>query len=191
MEESTGVLSLEGQTKAAVESAARLQALVAGKEVELQSLASFATEQNPELQRLRAELAALRQQQAALQNREAKGELTAGRLPAAGLEYIRKLREFKYRETLFEILARQYEAARMDESKNAAVIQVLDPAVESEKPSSPIRPAFAAVGALVALLFASLIVFVEATLRGWRRDPSRRSKMHLLGVYLRGKGAKE
>jgi tyrosine-protein kinase Etk/Wzc len=191
MEESTGVLSLEGQTKAAVESAARLQALIAGKEVELQSLASFATEQNPELQRLRAELVALRQQQSALQNREAKGELTAGRLPAAGLEYIRKLREFKYRETLFEILARQYEAARMDESKNAAVIQVLDTAVESEKPSSPVRPAFAAVGALVALLFASLIVFVEATLQGWRRDPSRRSKMHLLGVYLRRKGAKE
>jgi tyrosine-protein kinase Etk/Wzc len=191
MEESTGVLSLEGQTKAAVESAARLQALIAGKEVELQSLASFATEQNPELQRLRAELAALRQQQSALQNREAKGELTAGKLPAAGLEYIRKLREFKYRETLFEILARQYEAARMDESKNAAVIQVLDTAVESEKPSSPVRPAFAAVGALVALLFASLVVFVEATLQNWRRDPSRRSKMHLLGVYLRGKGAKE
>lgn len=69
-EESTGVLSLEGQTKAAVESAARLQALVAAKEVELQSFSSFATEKNPELQRLRAELAALRQQQTALQNKE-------------------------------------------------------------------------------------------------------------------------
>jgi len=191
MEESTGVLSLEGQTKAAVESAARLQALVAAKEVELQSLASFATEQNPELQRLRAELAALRQQQAGLKNREAKGELTAGKLPAAGLEYIRKLREFKYRETLFEILARQYEAAKMDESKNASVVQVLDPAVEAEKPSSPVRPAFAAGGALVALLFAVVIVFVEVTLQGWRRDPRRRSKMQLLGMYLRWKGAKE
>jgi len=79
----------------------------------------------------------------------------------------------------------------MDESKNASVVQVLDPAVEAEKPSSPVRPAFAAGGALVALLFAVVIVFVEVTLQGWRRDPRRRSKMQLLGMYLRWKGAKE
>lgn len=190
MEENTGMLSLEGQTKAAVESAARLQALVAAKEVELQSFASFATEQNPELQRLRTELIALRQQQTALQNKDAKS-LTAGKLPAAGLQYIRKLREFKYRETLFEILARQFEAAKMDESKNASVIQVLDSAVEAEKPSSPVRSAFAAGGALVGLLFAGMIVSAEATMRRWRRDPDRRRKVRLLEMYLRGKGVQE
>ncbi len=190
-EESTGMLSLEGQTKAAVESAARLQGLIAGKEVEVQRLASFATEQNPELQRLRAELAGLRQQQAALQGKGSKGELTAGQLPEAGLEYVRRLREFKYRETLFEILARQYEAARMDESKNASVIQVLDQAVESEKPSSPVRAAFAGSGALAGLFFAVLIVFAQATLARWRRDPEREGKLRLLSTYLRGTGSKE
>jgi tyrosine-protein kinase Etk/Wzc len=189
-EESTGMLSLEGQTKAAVESAAHLQALIAAKEVELQSLGAFATDQNPELQRVRTELAALRQQQAALQSKGAKGELTAGKLPEAGLQYVRKLREFKYRETLFEILARQYEAAKMDESKNASVIQVLDMAVESEKPSSPVRPAFAGGGALGGLLFAVLIVFAQATAARWRRDPEKRSKLRLLGMYLRGTGVK-
>jgi uncharacterized protein involved in exopolysaccharide biosynthesis len=189
-EESTGMLSLEGQTKAAVESAAHLQALIAGKEVELQSLASFATEQNPELQRLHAELAALRQQQAALQSKGSKGELTAGQLPEAGLQYVRKLREFKYRETLFEILARQYEAAKMDESKNASVVQVLDPAVESEKPSSPERLAFAGGGAIAGLFFAVLIVFAQSMVARWRRDPERRSKLRLLSMYLHGTGVK-
>ena len=187
-EESTGVLSLEGQTKAAVESAARLQALVAAKEVELQSFSSFATEKNPELQRLRAELAALRQQQTALQNKEGESVLSAGKLPAAGLQYIRKLREFKYRETLFEILARQYEAARMDESKSASLIQVLDTAVEAEKPSSPVRLVFAAGGALAGVLFAVMIVFVETTVQRWRRDPVRRDKIQLLAKYLRRTG---
>ena len=189
-EESTGMLSLEGQTKAAVESAAHLQALIAAKEVELQSLASFATEQNPELQRLRAELAALRQQQAALQSKGSKGELTAGQLPEAGLQYVRKLREFKYRETLFEILARQFEAAKMDESKNASVVQVLDPAVESEKPSSPERLAFTGGGAIAGLFFAVLIVFAQSTAARWRRDPERRGKLRLLSMYLRGTGLK-
>ncbi|HEY7404728.1 MAG TPA: Wzz/FepE/Etk N-terminal domain-containing protein [Candidatus Angelobacter sp.] len=189
-EESTGMLSLEGQTKAAVESAARLQALIAAKEVEVQRLASFATEQNPELQRLRTELAALRQQQSALQSKGPNGQLTAGKLPEAGLEYVRKMREFKYRETLFEILARQFEAAKMDESKNASVVQVLDPAVESEKPSSPVRSAFAGGGALAGLFFAVLIVFGQSTVARWRRDPERRSKLRLLSMYLRGAGIK-
>lgn len=189
-EESTGMLSLEGQTKAAVESSARLQALIAEKEVELQRLASFATDQNPELQRLRAELAGLHQQQAVLQSKNAKGELTAGELPEASLQYVRKLREFKYRETLFEILARQYEAAKMDESKNASIIQVLDPAVEAEKPSSPVRPAFAGGGALAGLLFAVLVVFIQSMVERWRRDPERRSKLRLLGMYLRGTDVK-
>ena len=189
-EESTGMLSLEGQTKAAVESSARLQALIAEKEVELQRLASFATDQNPELQRLRAELAGLHQQQAALQSKNAKGELTAGELPEAGLQYVRKLREFKYRETLFEILARQYEAAKMDESKNASVIQVLDPAVEAEKPSSPVRLAFAGGGALAGLLFAFMVVFMQSMVERWRRDPERGSKLRLLSMYLRGTDVK-
>lgn len=185
-EENTGMLSLEGQTKAAVESSARLQALIAGKEVELQSLSSFATDQNPELQRVRTELAALRQQEAALQSKSPKGELTAGRLPEAGLEYIRKLREFKYRETLFEILARQYEAAKMDESKNASVIQVLDTAVESEKPSSPVHSAFAGGGGVAGFFLAVLIVFFQSTLEKWRNDPAKQSKLRLLGANLRG-----
>lgn len=190
-EESTGMLNLEGQTNVAVESSARLQALIAGKEVEIQSLSSFATEQNPELQRMRAELAALRRQQAGLQSKSSKGEMTAGKLPEAGLEYVRKLREFKYRETLFEILARQYEAARMDESKNASVIQVLDNAVESEKPSSPMRSAFAGGGAIAGLFLAMLVVLAQSTLAQWRCDPAKRSKLRLLSMYLRdisGKG---
>lgn len=114
--------------------------------------------------------------------------LSAGKLPAAGLQYIRKVREFKYRETLFEILARQYEAARMDESKSASLIQVLDTAVEAEKPSSPVRLAFAAGGALAGVLFAVMIVFVETTVQRWRRDPVRRDKIQLLAKYLRRTG---
>lgn len=190
MEESTGVLSLEGQTRAAVESSARLQALIAAKEVEVQSLASFATEQNPELQRLRAELAALRQQQAAMQNKESKNSFVTGKLPEAGVEYVRKLREFKYRETLFEILARQFEAARLDESKSASVIQVIDSAVEAEKPSSPVRLAFAACGALFGLFIGVLITSGEATWRRWQRDPARRGKLRLMSRYLRGTGTR-
>ena len=78
----------------------------------------------------------------------------------------------------------------MDESKNASVIQVLDPAVEAEKPSSPVRLAFAGGGALAGLLFAFMIVFMQSMVERWRRDPERGSTLRLLSMYLRGTDVK-
>ena len=43
-----------------------------------------------------------------------------------GPDYVSKYREFKYQETLFELFARQYELARVDESREGALIQVVD-----------------------------------------------------------------
>jgi uncharacterized protein involved in exopolysaccharide biosynthesis len=183
-EEATGVFSLEGQGKAAVESSARLQAQIAAKEVELRSLSSFATEQNPDLLRAREELAGLRQQLAILQSKESHTELSTGKFPEAGLKYVRKLREVKYRETLFEILARQYEAAKLDESKNAAVIQTLDDAVVPEKPSFPHHGTFTILGAVITLLVAVIAVFAH---EGWQvlmQDPERSSQLQVLRSYL-------
>jgi uncharacterized protein involved in exopolysaccharide biosynthesis len=40
---------------------------------------------------------------------------------------------------MFELLAKQYEAARLDEARTAAVIQVVDPAIEPDSKSGPPR----------------------------------------------------
>jgi hypothetical protein len=62
--------------------------------------------------------------------------------------------------------------------------------VESEKPSSPERLAFAGGGAIASLFFAVLIVFAQSMVARWRRDPERRSKLRLLSMYLHGTGVK-
>ncbi|HYX52498.1 MAG TPA: Wzz/FepE/Etk N-terminal domain-containing protein [Candidatus Limnocylindrales bacterium] len=188
-EEETGVFSLEGQGKAAVESSARLQAQIAAKEVELRSLSSFATEQNPDLLRAREELAGLRQQLAILQSKQSRSDISTGKFPEAGLRYVRKLREVKYRETLFEILARQYEAAKLDESKNAAVIQTLDDAVVPEKPSYPQHGTFALLGALIALLLGVVAVLAVEAGQRMMRDPERSSQLQELRSHLAGRSA--
>jgi len=57
----------------------------------------------------------------------------------------------KYAETIFEILAKQYEAARLDEAKTAAIIQVLDPAIEPDRKSSPPRILIVVIVTLLGL----------------------------------------
>ena len=56
-------------------------------------------------------------------------ELPTRKLPQAELEYLRRARDLKYHETLYEFLGKQLEAARIDEAKDAVVVQVVDKAV--------------------------------------------------------------
>jgi uncharacterized protein involved in exopolysaccharide biosynthesis len=74
-----------------------------------------------------------------------------------GTEYLRKLRQLKYNETLFELLSKQYELAKLDEAKDAVVIQVIDRAVPPERKSRP-QKALIVLLATVTTLFLSVII---------------------------------
>jgi len=65
--------------------------------------------------------------------------LGLGNVPAAGLEYLRAAHELQYQQALFDMLMKQYDAAKLDESKDAAIIQVVEPAIEPDRKSSPKR----------------------------------------------------
>jgi tyrosine-protein kinase Etk/Wzc len=143
--EKTGIIHLGGQAESIIRSLALLRAQIASREVTINSMRMFATDQNPVAMRAQEEINSLREQLAKLENDPRNPELTspigipAGRLPAVSLEYARKLREVKYHETLFELLAKQYEAARIDEGKAAPLIQVVDRAVPPDRKSGPHR----------------------------------------------------
>src|SRR5262249_48283865 len=61
-EEATGIIQLDSQSKVMLQSYADLRARVAEKEVEVQSMNSYATAENPGLIRAQQELSALRSQ---------------------------------------------------------------------------------------------------------------------------------
>jgi uncharacterized protein involved in exopolysaccharide biosynthesis len=93
---------------------------------------------------------------------------------AGGPDYISKYREFKYQETLFELFARQYEVARVDESREGALIQVVDTANLPEKKSRPKRLLLSASAGLLALLVTAAVLVVRHVqqLRRQRRNAS-------------------
>ncbi|PXX41715.1 uncharacterized protein involved in exopolysaccharide biosynthesis [Aquitalea magnusonii] len=164
-QEQTGILQPEGQIQVIVSNMAQLRAGIASKEVELSAMRSFATAQNPNLLKTEQELQAMRAQLAKLeQNQAAKGAdifVPTGKLPESGMEYIRRLRDVKYYETMFELMAKQFESAKLDESKDSSSIQVLDTATAPDKKSKPKRALICIAGFITGLFFGLLGAFVR------------------------------
>jgi len=104
---------------------------------------------------------------------------------ADGMENLRLLRDVKYFETIFELLAKQYEIARIDEARDASLIQVLDKAVEPEQKSKPKRALIVILSALVAGVITVSWAFVAEALEKARRDPDGSSRLQALRSYLR------
>lgn len=147
--------AINAEPRAAAERFAQLSAQVTAQEVVLRSLRATMTDNTPEVQRVQASLAALRAQRALLEKTQA-GE--------SNPEYLSRYREFKYRETLFEMMAKQYELARVDEAQDAGLIQVVDEAVVPDKKSRPKRALIGVVGTVLGLLMTGAVL----ALRGQR-----------------------
>jgi tyrosine-protein kinase Etk/Wzc len=156
-EKSTGLIQLDSQARALIESGAMLRAQIAAKEVEIQGMRQYATDENPAVSEAEQELAGLRAQLAKLGGSEGQASqeliVPKGQIPAAGVEYLRKLRDVRYYEAEFSILARQLELARLDEAREGSMIQVVDPAIAPDKRSYPKR-----IVIILSFLFAGIVV---------------------------------
>lgn len=185
-QEKTGALQIDSQARSVIEGIAKFRAQVAAKEVQLKVLRSYATPQNPDVQKIEEELRALKAELAQQESGERKGHdpmMPTGRIPSVGTEYFRKFREVKYNETLFELLSKQYEIARLEEARDAVVIQVVDPAVPPGKKYKPKR-VLITLGAMTAgfliSVFASCIGgFVERS----SGDPELARKLESIRGY--------
>ena len=151
---------------AMVERVARLRAQVTALEVRLATMRGYLTESSPELQLAQRELSSIRAQLSQEENL---------RKPAAngnGEEYLGRFRDYRYQEALYELMAKQYELARLDEAREGALIQVIDSAVVPERKSWPPRALMAGTLALVALTLAML--FLWSSKHGSRRSAANR-----------------
>jgi uncharacterized protein involved in exopolysaccharide biosynthesis len=164
--QASGVSSAALRTvpQSALESLARLKAQITAQEIKLASMRTFMTDSNPEFRLAVRELVALRDE---LSKAEQSSPVKA---LDNGAEYITKYRDFKYHETLFELMAKQYELARLDEAREGAVIQVVDLAVTPERRSKPRSTLIAAITGLGAFLLVIILVFVRQGLRNAVKD---------------------
>ncbi|MBX9266358.1 GumC family protein [Chromobacterium violaceum] len=175
-QERTGLVQPEGQLPAIVNSVTQLRANIAAKEVQLEAMRSYATPQNPLYIRTEQELGGLREQLAKLEiGKENGGDLMVptGKVAQSGLEYLRRLREVKYQETIFELLAKQYELAKIDESKDSSLIQVLDTASPPELKSKPQRSMIMLSGLIAGFILGTLGALLHANLTPARRASLR------------------
>lgn len=183
-EQKTGLIQLDSQTRALIESAAALRAQIAAKEVQIQAMQTYATGENAQLIEAQQELDALQAQLAKLGGGgdadSASIIVPKGQMTQAGLEYVRRLRDVKYYETIFDILARQYELAKLDEAKEGALIQVVDPAIPPDKKSFPKRTLIVLGATAAGLFFGVLAAFVLAGFERLKEDPEAAAKLTFL-----------
>ena len=167
---------LKSSPVAAVEGLAKLKAAIAAQEIKLASMRGYLAESAFEFKQAQTELSAMRSQMARLESAD-PGPEADGKDSSS---YIAKYRDYKYFETLFELFSKQYEIARVDESREGAVIQVVDVAVPPELKSKP-KKAIIAVLATLASGFALLIfVFVRQSLRNAAQDAEAARKLSAL-----------
>jgi uncharacterized protein involved in exopolysaccharide biosynthesis len=190
MEEKSGLIQPDAQGRAIVSAVADMRAQVAIHEVQLQAMRTYATENNPDVKRAQQELAGLRAQLAKLERNT--GELGNGnlqvptrQLPAIELEYLRRLRDVKYHEAVYEFLGKQLEAARIDEAKDAIILQVVDKAVVPETKSSPRRTLIVVVTTVLAFVLSFVGVLLMESLRHRQEDPSERARLAQLRHSLK------
>jgi len=190
-QQKTGLIQLTGQAQVIITTIANLRAQIASREVALQAMRTFATEENPDITRQQEEISTMRSQLAKLENDQQRQpspgnlEVPAGRIPEDSLEYARKLREVKYHDTLFDLLSRQYEAARIDEAKSAPIIQVIDRAVPPDRKSGPHRMLITAGFGLFGFVVACAWIFLDHGLKAIRRVPEKAEKLGQLNSLFR------
>ena len=173
-QEQTGMIAPVGQAEMAIETIQQMRAQITSRQVELSVLQQSSTNQNPAVVRIQTEIENLQSQLRKMESdssRRSPGSVEAptAKVPEFALQYVRKQREVKYHETLFQLLARQYEQARIDESREASLLQVVDKAIVPDKKSGPHRALLTLVGMFVGLVAGVVWVIVSTSLknRSW------------------------
>ena len=181
--------ALKSSPQAAIEGLAKLKAAITAQEIKLASMRGYLAESAPDFRQALTELSALRGQMAKLENEDPVAANSGVAKASGGSDYISAYRDYKYYETLFELFAKQFEMAKLDEAREGAVIQVLDPAQVPERKSKPKKGMIAVIATLAAGFALLLFVFVRQALRSAGQSPETSEKLQKLrGAWAKALG---
>jgi uncharacterized protein involved in exopolysaccharide biosynthesis len=169
--------TLKSSPTAAVEVVARVRAGIVAQEVKIAAMRGYLTESAPEVKQAMVELSALRSQLVSAEKAEPQ--------VAGQSNYVERYRNFKYQETLYELFAKQYELARVDEGREGAVVQVVDAAQPPERKTKPKKALIAIMATLAAGFALLLFVFIRQALRNAGQDGESAQKINALKASWR------
>jgi uncharacterized protein involved in exopolysaccharide biosynthesis len=178
-----GLVKVDDQGRTMVETTARLRAQITVKEVQIGAMRSFAGEENPELRLAMEELEALKREMGRIEG-SGGGKAMYSSASAKGMDNLGLLRDLKYHEVVYEMLARQFEMAKIDEAKDASVVQVMDKALEPEHKSKPVRSRIVLLSTLVALIGGIVAAFFREAMNRTRSDPRHADRLQTLRRQL-------
>lgn len=183
--ETGGLVQVEGQGRALAEMTARLRGQITFKEVQIGAMRTFASDRNPDLRLAQQELESLKRELA-------KFEGTSERPPegrkagkSEGLNSVGLLRNVKYHETIYELLAKQFELSKIDEARDSAVVQVMDRALEPDRKSKPKRSQIVILVALVTGVLVVIFALARHAIRNTPQDTPRAERFRRLRLSLR------
>lgn len=188
LQEKTGVVAIDRQSALFLQSVASMRAEIASKEAELAAMRGYATEKNPNYQRLQEVIAGLRTQLKKLeQTNTGQGDsrLSTGKLPETNMYYTRRTRDVRDLEAKLEFLNKQLELARIDESKDAVLIQVVDKAQPPEYPSKPNGLLMLIIFILLGFISGIMIAFIKSASASGSQDEKSLERKQLFYRYLR------
>lgn len=190
-EKKTGIIQPKGQAEAVIATIMQLRAQISAREVELGALRNSATDKNPEVITLQSQIAGLRAQLADFEKGHPGASSLGGdvltptsKVPAASLEYLRRMRDVRYQETLFEFMTKQYEMAKVDEARQGQMIQVVDKAVVPDKRSWPPRILLTLLAFILGAILSSFWVLLQSTYWRAKQNPETAVKIDQLRQML-------
>jgi tyrosine-protein kinase Etk/Wzc len=171
---SSGINSsvLKSSPASAVEAVARLKAGISVQEVKLGTMRNYLTESSPEFKQAMSELASLKSQLSKAEKEEPASKDAS--------DYVARYREFKYQETMFDLFAKQFELAKVDESREGAVIQVLDIAEPPERKAKPKKAMIAIIATLASGFALLLFVFIRSALNSASQNQETQHRLSAL-----------
>lgn len=185
-QEKNKTIKADSQAAAAIEGIARLRAEIVSKEVQLAALRNSMTDESTEVRSLLAGMTKLKGQLNSMSGSGGDGGVipSVGNAPSIGVEYIRRLRELKTQEALYEQLTKQFELAKISEARDSSSLQVLDEAVTPLRKSKPKRSLIVILSAVTAFFCSIFLVFIREYLA--KLSPEDSAIMNEMKGTLRG-----
>ena len=145
-------------------------------EIEISSMQSALSADNPKITQAQAQLAAIQKQ---IDNYEKTGAGVGPSLteaPKALMDYANLQAELELATKLYGGLVSSLETLQLQNATDQVFVEVIDPAVPPEKKSEPSRSMICVVGTLAGGFLSLLLAFLWEALQKLRADPEVRAK---------------
>ena len=154
----SSTLDPKEQGKAMVEGSAELEGDLIAAESQLSGLEQIYTDNNVRVRSLKARIEELKAQLQKLQGtptlngQDANAYPSLRQLPLLAVTYSDLYRRAQIEETVYQVLTKQYELAKVQEAKEIPTVRVLDEAQVPERRMSPKRGQWVLIGATLSLV---------------------------------------